>query len=79
MVTAGVLSHQGVMRWWLALATCMVGVMSGDIVLYWVGRRYGGRVLERGSFGGFSTRHGWRRSRRRIGGGGLSSCSWRAT
>ena len=46
IVTAGVLSHQGVMRWWLALATCMVGVMCGDIVLYWVGRRYGGRVLE---------------------------------
>jgi membrane protein DedA with SNARE-associated domain len=46
IVTAGVLSHQGVMRWWLALPTCMVGVMSGDIVLYWVGRRYGERVLE---------------------------------
>jgi membrane protein DedA with SNARE-associated domain len=48
IVTAGVLSHQGVMRWWLALPTCMVGVMSGDIVLYWVGRRYGERVLEHG-------------------------------
>ena len=46
IVTAGVLSHQGVMRWWLALPTCMVGGMSGDIVLYWVGRRYGERVLE---------------------------------
>ena len=46
IVTAGVLSHQGVMRWWLALPTCMVGVLSGDIVLYWVGRRYGERVLE---------------------------------
>ena len=46
IATAGVLSHRGVMRWWLALPTCMVGVMSGDIVLYWVGRRYGERVLE---------------------------------
>jgi len=46
IVTAGVLSHQGVMRWWLALPTCMVGVVGGDIILYWVGRRYGERVLE---------------------------------
>jgi len=48
IVTAGVLSHQGVMRWWLALPTCMVGVLSGDVVLYWIGRRYGERVLEHG-------------------------------
>lgn len=46
IVTAGVLSHQGVMRWWLALPVCILGVMSGDVVLYWVGRRYGERVLE---------------------------------
>jgi membrane protein DedA with SNARE-associated domain len=48
IVTAGVLSHQGLMRWWLALPTCMLGVVSGDIALYWLGRRYGERVLEHG-------------------------------
>jgi len=48
IVTAGVLSHQGIMRWWLALPTCMIGVLSGDVVLYWIGRRYGERVLEHG-------------------------------
>src|SRR5262245_54912440 len=47
IVTAGVLSHQKVMHWWLALPACIVGVMSGDIILYGLGRRYGGRVLER--------------------------------
>jgi membrane protein DedA with SNARE-associated domain len=47
IVTAGILSHQGVMRWWLALASCIVGVMTGDIILYWLGRRWGERALER--------------------------------
>lgn len=45
IVTAGILSHQAVMRWWLALPTCMIGVISGDIALYWLGRRYGERAL----------------------------------
>lgn len=46
IVTAGVLSHYGVMRWWLALPTVIVGVFTGDIFLYWVGRRYGVGVLD---------------------------------
>ena len=46
IVTAAVLSHEGVMRWWLALPACMVGVISGDAILYWVGRRYGERALD---------------------------------
>jgi membrane protein DedA with SNARE-associated domain len=46
IVTAGILSHQGTMRWWLALATCVIGVLSGDVVLYWAGRHWGDRVLE---------------------------------
>ena len=46
VVTAGVLAHQGVVRWWLALPLCIVGVLSGDVVLYWVGRHWGEHVLE---------------------------------
>jgi membrane protein DedA with SNARE-associated domain len=34
------------MRWWVALAVCFVGVISGDIVLYWAGRHWGDRALE---------------------------------
>jgi membrane protein DedA with SNARE-associated domain len=45
VVTAGVLSHQGVMRWWLALPICLVGVLAGDIALYGIGRRFGERAL----------------------------------
>jgi membrane protein DedA with SNARE-associated domain len=45
IVAAGILSHEGLARWWLALPICFVGVVSGDVVLYWVGRRWGERVL----------------------------------
>src|SRR5437868_6206804 len=45
ILAAGVLAHEGVVRWWLALPVCWVGVVSGDIVLYWVGRHWGLRIL----------------------------------
>jgi membrane protein DedA with SNARE-associated domain len=45
ILTAGVLAHGGLVRWWLALPLCVVGVLSGDVVLYWVGRHWGERVL----------------------------------
>jgi membrane protein DedA with SNARE-associated domain len=45
VVTAGVLSHQGVMRWWLALPVCLLGVVIGDIALYGIGRHFGERAL----------------------------------
>jgi membrane protein DedA with SNARE-associated domain len=47
IATAGILSHQQLMRWWLALPTCIVGVLSGDLLLYAAGRRWGERVLDR--------------------------------
>jgi len=46
IVAAGILSHQGLARWWLALPICLLGVVSGDVVLYWIGRRWGERVLD---------------------------------
>ena len=45
IVAAGILSHEGLARWWLALPVCVLGVLSGDMVLYWAGRRWGERVL----------------------------------
>lgn len=45
IVAAGILSHEGLARWWLALPVCVLGVLSGDMVLYWAGRRWGKRVL----------------------------------
>src|SRR5207244_755802 len=45
IIAAGVLSHEGIVRWWLALPVCLLGVLSGDMVLYWVGRHWGEQVL----------------------------------
>jgi 1-acyl-sn-glycerol-3-phosphate acyltransferase len=45
IIAAALLSHEGVVRWWLALPICLLGVLSGDMVLYWVGRHWGERVL----------------------------------
>ena len=46
ILAAGVLASQEIIRWWLALAVCFVGVLAGDIVLYWVGHHWGEHILE---------------------------------
>jgi membrane protein DedA with SNARE-associated domain len=56
IVAAGMLSHQQVMRWWLALPTCMVGVFAGDLILYAAGRHWGERVLDQPLIGRLLTR-----------------------
>jgi membrane protein DedA with SNARE-associated domain len=45
IIAAAVLTHAGLARWWLALPFCLLGVLSGDMVLYWVGRHWGENVL----------------------------------
>jgi membrane protein DedA with SNARE-associated domain len=45
IIAAAVLSHEGIVAWGLALPLCLLGVLSGDVVLYWVGRRWGESVL----------------------------------
>jgi membrane protein DedA with SNARE-associated domain len=45
IMASGVLAHEGVVRWWLMLPVCVLGVLAGDVVLYWVGRHWGERVL----------------------------------
>jgi membrane protein DedA with SNARE-associated domain len=45
IIAAAVLSHAGSVRWWLALPVCLLGVLSGDMVLYWIGRHWGQQVL----------------------------------
>lgn len=47
ILAAGVLAHEGVVRWWIALPLCLVAILGGDSALYWVGRHWGERILER--------------------------------
>ena len=46
VLTAGVLAHEGVVRWWIALPVCLVAILAGDATLYWIGRHWGERILE---------------------------------
>ena len=45
IIAMAVLSHEGAARWWIALPVCFVGVLSGDVVLYFAGRHWGERLL----------------------------------
>ena len=46
IIAAAVLSHEGIVRWWCAVPLCLLGVLSGDMVLYWVGRYWSEQVLK---------------------------------
>lgn len=46
IITAGVLSSQGLVRWSLALVVCVAGVLAGDTALYWIGHHWGERLLD---------------------------------
>ena len=46
VLAAGALSHEGYMRSWVALPVCVLGVLAGDSVLYWVGHHWGERILD---------------------------------
>lgn len=45
VVTAGVLSGHGQLNPWLALASCLVGAMAGDSIMYWIGYQFGRSVI----------------------------------
>jgi len=45
IIAAGVMSHEGLMAPWPGVVVCLLGVLSGDVILYWTGRNGGERVL----------------------------------
>jgi membrane protein DedA with SNARE-associated domain len=46
ILSAGVLAHQEIVRWWVALPVCLAGVLSADVALYWVGHHWGEHILD---------------------------------
>jgi membrane protein DedA with SNARE-associated domain len=46
VIASGALAHESVVRWWIALPVCLLGVLAGDTVLYWVGHHWGERILD---------------------------------
>jgi membrane protein DedA with SNARE-associated domain len=45
VLAAGALAREAVVRWWIALPLCIVGVLAGDVALYWAGHHWGERLL----------------------------------
>jgi len=45
IIAAGVMSGHGQMNPWLAWASCMVGVLCGDLMVYAIGRHFGRSVI----------------------------------
>jgi membrane protein DedA with SNARE-associated domain len=45
VLAAGALAREAVIRWWIALPLCIVGVVAGDVALYWAGHHWGERLL----------------------------------
>lgn len=45
-MAGGVLAAEGVVRWWIALPVCLVGILSGDAALYWIGHHWGEHILD---------------------------------
>ena len=46
LVTGGILSARGVCDFWMTNAVCMAGVLIGDGIVYFIGRRFGPEVKE---------------------------------
>lgn len=46
IVMAGVLSAQGTLDVWAALASCLVGALVGDIIVYGIGYHFGHSLLK---------------------------------
>lgn len=46
VLTAGVLASNAVLDPWLALASCIVGALAGDCIMYFIGYHFGRSVLK---------------------------------
>jgi membrane protein DedA with SNARE-associated domain len=47
IIAGGVLSANGQLRWELALGALLIGALLGDCVMYWIGRHFGRRLLDK--------------------------------
>lgn len=50
LFTMGYLAYNGIVDIWVSIIVCFAGVMIGDSVIFWIGRRYGSRLLTHGFF-----------------------------
>lgn len=48
LIATGYLVWDGTMKWWPAFGVTMLGVLVGDTILFYIGRKLGLRILESG-------------------------------
>ncbi len=46
LITAGFLAYGGTINVWVAIGVCMVAVLGGDSIIYYIGRRWGLSILK---------------------------------
>jgi membrane protein DedA with SNARE-associated domain len=46
LLTGGLMCYKGLAHVWIMIPVCMVGVLGGDFLLYWLGKRFGHRIVE---------------------------------
>ena len=44
---SGYAAHAGALSFGTLIAVCWIGSFTGDVVRFWIGRRYGARLLDR--------------------------------
>lgn len=50
LFTMGYLSYNGLVDFKVSVVVCLFGVMIGDSIIYFIGRKYGSRLLQSGFF-----------------------------
>lgn len=50
LIAGGYLSYLDVINPYVTVAICYIGVLTGDVMLYWFGRRYGQHIIEHKRF-----------------------------
>jgi len=50
IIAAGVMASHGQLDPWLALASCLLGVLAGDCLMYAIGRRFGSNLVREHPF-----------------------------
>ena len=50
LISGGILAARGITEFWIVLAVCMAGVLIGDGIIFYLGRRFGPAIKSKGIF-----------------------------
>ncbi|HUP57833.1 MAG TPA: DedA family protein, partial [Bdellovibrionota bacterium] len=50
LFAAGLLAYYGIANLWVMIAMCMVGVLLGDSIIFWLGATYGRKLTKKWFF-----------------------------